>query len=46
MKMNIYHRYYVQESDVFKRKIDSLMNEKLRIWELFDKSVRSKKIIQ
>ena len=26
-------RYYVEESDVFKSKIDSLMNEKLRIWD-------------
>ena len=32
-------RYYVEESDIFKSKIDSLMNEKLRIWNLFDKAV-------
>ena len=44
MKMNTYHRYYVEESDIFKRKIDSLMNEKLKIWELFDKSVDQKKL--
>ena len=37
-------QYYVQESDVFKRKIDSLMNEKLKIWELFNKSVNQKKL--
>ena len=37
-------RYYVEESDVFKRKIDSLMNEKLKIWDLFDKSVDQKKL--
>ena len=37
-------QYYVQESDVFRRKIDSLMNEKLKIWELFNKSVNQKKL--
>jgi len=37
-------RYYVEESDVFKSKIDSLMNEKLRIWDLFDKTVDQKKL--
>ena len=37
-------RYYVEESDVFKSKIDSLMNEKLRIWDLFDKSVDQKRL--
>ena len=36
-------QYYVQESDIFRKKIDSLMNEKLRIWELFNKSVNQKK---
>ena len=36
--------YYVEESDVFKSKIDSLMNEKLRIWDLFDKSVDQKRL--
>ena len=36
--------YYVQESDIFRKKIDSLMNEKLRIWELFNKSVNQKKL--
>ena len=37
-------QYYVQESDVFRKKIDSLMNEKLKIWELFNKSVNQKKL--
>ena len=37
-------QYYVQESNVFRKKIDSLMNEKLKIWELFDKSVDQKKL--
>ena len=37
-------RYYVEESDIFKSKIDSLMNEKLRIWDLFDKAVDQKKL--
>ena len=37
-------QYYVQESDIFRKKIDSLMNEKLRIWELFNKSVNQKKL--
>ncbi len=37
-------RYYVEESDIFKSKIDSLMNEKLRIWNLFDKAVDQKKL--
>ena len=37
-------RYYVEESDIFKSKIDSLMNEKLRIWGLFDKAVDQKKL--
>ncbi len=37
-------QYYVQESDIFRKKIDSLMNEKLKIWELFNKSVNQKKL--
>ena len=37
-------RYYVEESDIFKSKIDSLMNEKLRIWDFFDKSVDQKRL--
>ena len=37
-------QYYVQESDVFRKKIDSLMNEKLKIWELFNKSVNQEKL--
>ena len=37
-------RFYVEESDVFKSKIDSLMNEKIIIWNLFDKSVDQKKL--
>jgi len=37
-------RYYVEESEIFKSKIDSLMNEKLRIWDLFDKAVDQKKL--
>ena len=37
-------QYYVQESDIFRKKIDSLMNEKLRIWELLNKSVNQKKL--
>jgi len=37
-------RYYGEESDVFKNKIDSLMNEKLRIWNLFNKTVDQKKL--
>ena len=37
-------RYYVEDSDIFKSKIDSLMNDKLRIWDLFDKSVDQKRL--
>ena len=37
-------QYYVEESNIFKKKIDSLMNEKLKIWELFNKSVNQKKL--
>ena len=37
-------QYYVEESDIFRKKIDSLMNEKLKIWELFNKSVNQKKL--
>ena len=37
-------RYYVEDSDNFKSKIDSLMNDKLMIWDLFDKSVNQKKL--
>ena len=36
-------RYYVDESDIFKSKM-TLMNEKLRIWDLFDKAVDQKKL--
>ena len=35
---------YSQDSNVFKRAIDSLMNEKNKIWELFDKSVNQKSL--
>ena len=37
-------QYYVEESNIFRKKIDSLMNEKLKIWELFNKSVNQKKL--
>jgi hypothetical protein len=37
-------QYYLEESNIFKKKIDSLMNEKLKIWELFNKSVNQKKL--
>ena len=37
-------RYYVEESDVFKSKIDSLMNEKLIIWDLFDETIDQKRL--
>ena len=37
-------RYYVVESDIFKSKIDSLMNEKIRIWDLFDETVDQKRL--
>ena len=35
---------YSQDSNVFKRAIDSLMNEKNKIWELFDNSVNQKSL--
>ena len=37
-------QYYVEESNIFRKKIDSLMNEKLKIWELFNESVNQKKL--
>ena len=30
-------RYYTENSDIFKNKIDSLMNEKIEVWNLFNK---------
>ena len=35
---------YTEESDIYKYAIDSLMNEKLEIWELFNKSVDQKSL--
>ena len=37
-------RYYTENSDIFKNKIDSLMNEKIEVWDLFNKSVDQKKL--
>ncbi len=35
---------YTEESDIYKYAIDSLMNEKLEIWEVFNKSVDQKSL--